>query len=363
MKKILATSDWHINLKRTDDFLGSIDQIISFAQDYKPDLILHGGDVFDSRTPSNHLKREAAKRVAALCGIAPMVMVPGNHDLTNQGSTIDAWKELAPNNLHICTQPEVVWIDGQAIVALPWLTSRNVAEFRKSKQKEKIELGQAIDILLQAVTANLTDPILLAHASFVDAQMGQFKPAVLGNDLLWPSSWFEPFRWVVLGHFHKAQVLGKVIYPGSVERLSFNEMHEQKGFYTIDSQVTFHSLETRPMVMLEGTPEEINHRDVPDGAILKVRVRLEDGEIYRGFESSRFHSCIIKEIRPQRERSVRLPIHQLQGMTFDELLRLYFKSIGLKENRVEKLLLPRAREMLREVNPDESMPVLQGESV
>ncbi|MCH7801221.1 MAG: hypothetical protein IIC24_06715, partial [Chloroflexi bacterium] len=79
---------------------------------------------------------------------------------------------------------------------------------------------------------------------------------------------------VLVGHIHRRQILTRssedrnfpVIYSGSVERTSFAEMDEQKGFYDITfapdeggtwrvRETNFHELPTRPMVDLEIGPE------------------------------------------------------------------------------------------------------------
>jgi exonuclease SbcD len=203
--KILATADWHIGPydppKRTDDFLCAIDQIADFAQEHKPDLILHGGDVFRSNRPSGEHRREAAKRIKALSSIAPTILIPGNHDIMASGSAIDAWKELAPENLHVCVNPEVVRLPFCNVVAMPWLTSRHLAEFGKSITQEVQELGKAIEMLIQVIVSNLDGKpkILLAHASAMNGAMGNYKPVVLGKDLVWPQWWFwtTPF---ILAH-------------------------------------------------------------------------------------------------------------------------------------------------------------------
>jgi DNA repair exonuclease SbcCD nuclease subunit len=75
------------------------------------------------------------------------------------------------------------------------------------------------------------------------------------------------FAVVLTGHMHRAQVLQKdlkgkeiptpVLYAGAVERTSFAEKDEQKGFMTIDIEPgkkpnwQFHELPTRPMIPFE----------------------------------------------------------------------------------------------------------------
>jgi len=359
--RILCTADWHIgsynsvNPQRENDFLTAIDQIIDSARIYKPDLILHGGDVFRTNRPSGKHQREAAQRIKALSGIAPTVVIPGNHDITASGSAIDDWGELAPDNLHVYTQPHVVRLPFCNVVAIPWLTSKHLAEFGKSKVREKQELGNAIEMLLQAIVTNLDDKpkILLAHATALDGKMGEYRPTVLGDDLLWPGIWFKPFDFVCLGHLHKAQTVctePHTIYPGSPERITFGERDEPKGFSTVKvgSWPVFHELKTRPMIQLEGDTNEIAARlkDVPDEAMLKLRVHLEPEEKFE-LADSRWFDLRVEEIRPRPERETRVNGMKLQEMNPVELLELYLTLNDFEQERTG-LLVERAKEMMTE---------------
>jgi len=359
--RVLCTADWHVgsynnvNAQRENDFLAAIDQIVDSAAIQKPDLILHAGDVFRTNRPSGHHQREAAQRFKSLSDIAPTVLIPGNHDITASGSAIDDWGELAPDNLHVCIQPHVVRLPFCNVVAIPWLTSRYLAEFGKSKTREKQELGNAIEMLLQAIVAGLDDKpkILLAHATALDGKMGEYRPTVLGDDLLWPGIWFEPFDFVCLGHLHKAQVVYTspyAIYPGSPERVTFGERDEPKCFSVmkLGARPIFHELKPRPMVQLEGDVDEVTSqlKDVPDEAMLKIRVHLEPEERFE-VAGNRWFDLRVEEIRPQPERESRVSGIELQGMSFSELLNLYFTLNKFKPERIA-LLVKRAEEMALE---------------
>ena len=359
--RILCTADWHIgsynnvNPRREDDFLVAIDQIVDSARILKPDLILHAGDVFRTNRPSGRHQREAAKRIKSLSDIAPTVIIPGNHDITASGSAIDDWAELAPDNLHVCTTPHVARLPFCNVVGIPWLTSKYLAEFGKSKTREKQELGNAIEMLLQAIVAGLDDKpkILLAHATALDGTMGKYRPTVLGDDLLWPGVWFEAFDFVCLGHLHKAQTVytePHALYPGSPERVSFGERDEAKGFSVMNlgSSPVFHELKTRPMIQLEGDANEVTSqlKDVPDEAMLKVRVHLEPEERF-DMAGSRWFDLWVEEIRPRPERETRVEGMNLQGMDPTELLRLYFTLNDFKPKRID-LLMGRVEEMMLE---------------
>jgi len=83
---------------------------------------------------------------------------------------------------------------------------------------------------------------------------------MLGSDLVLPGSLVKDPRldYVALGHIHKPQDLNSgqqppVIYPGSIERVDFGEVEDDKFFVIVEvargrSKVTWHKLEGRLFV-------------------------------------------------------------------------------------------------------------------
>jgi exonuclease SbcD len=69
------------------------------------------------------------------------------------------------------------------------------------------------------------------------ALYGSERQVMLGNDLVLPGSLVRDPRldYVALGHIHKAQDLNEnsqppVVYPGSIERVDFGEIKDEKFF-------------------------------------------------------------------------------------------------------------------------------------
>lgn len=310
--KVLVTADWHVRQNRLDDIACVLDDLVEQAGVHRPDLILHGGDVFDTRQPTGELRARAALYLRELARIAPTIVVPGNHD----GDSLKDWNLLAGGGLHIVTEPR--WIDLHTckVFALPWLTPRNVLEFGRSHESRLADFGRAVEMLLRLAAGRGRDQtaphILLTHASVLGAQMGEHKPAVLGRDLVWPTTWLAGFDLVVLGHFHKAQTVRAdpgqiVLYPGSPERLSFNERNEDKGFYVVTDQPSFYRLPARPMVQIEGDLRACLAvlEDTPSDAIVKLKLNLGPNEPVPHVEN-RWHTLKIEEVRPATERETRL---------------------------------------------------------
>src|SRR5450756_245238 len=79
--------------------------------------------------------------------------------------------------------------------------------------------------------------IMTAHASIQGAVFGYERTVMLGSDLVLPGGLVRDPRldYVAMGHIHKPQDLNKgfhppVIYPGSIERVDFGEIEDDRFF-------------------------------------------------------------------------------------------------------------------------------------
>ncbi|MFJ8957635.1 exonuclease SbcCD subunit D [Streptomyces sp. NPDC102381] len=94
MSRTLHTSDWHLGHtlfghSREEDFDAVLAEIVDVAREYRPDLIVHSGDLFDSsRLISVDLMR-ALVTLYRLSDIAPTVVVAGNHDSPGYFKALD----------------------------------------------------------------------------------------------------------------------------------------------------------------------------------------------------------------------------------------------------------------------------------
>ena len=83
--RLLHTSDWHLGHvfhghSREEDFDAVLAEIVAIAQESKPDLIVHSGDLFHSSRPPVRDLFRAMRTLRELAAIAPTVVVAGNHD-------------------------------------------------------------------------------------------------------------------------------------------------------------------------------------------------------------------------------------------------------------------------------------------
>src|ERR1700712_3227 len=84
--KIVHTSDWHIGrrwkgIQRLDELGGVLDHLAAFIERQAIDLVLHTGDVFESRNPQAEAE-QLVNRFLVRVGRsgAQMLIIAGNHD-------------------------------------------------------------------------------------------------------------------------------------------------------------------------------------------------------------------------------------------------------------------------------------------
>jgi DNA repair exonuclease SbcCD nuclease subunit len=101
--KIIYTTDWHLCSKcpgkrKEDDFfkleMAKVDEIVNFAIQNNIDLIIHGGDFFDSPKIDYWLLNIMISKFQKLNDYhIPVLLVPGSHDM--YGYNVDSLKSTA----------------------------------------------------------------------------------------------------------------------------------------------------------------------------------------------------------------------------------------------------------------------------
>jgi DNA repair exonuclease SbcCD nuclease subunit len=220
--------------------------------------------------------------------------VVGNHDRQKGGSgkrhAIDILSEVhAAYEIYVSDHIEALCTDDVCVVTLPWLYADEIS---------LEDVGQQLDDALATVPAG-RPRVLLGHcevegALYNDNYVVPFS--VGGSGLVYPLSLFTDgaFDMTLLGHVHKNQVLDatwNVAYIGSLERVTWAERRDPKGFITAkltpgpaDGSVRcyvdwkFHNSLAKSMVEISvDWPRIETLKDWPvDDAIVRVTVMCED---------------------------------------------------------------------------------------
>jgi exonuclease SbcD len=385
MLTILHFADAHIDMAnygrhdpqsglplRVMDFLKSLDTIVDTAINERVDLVLFAGDAYRDRNPAPTFQREWGRRIMRLsrAGI-PTLLLVGNHDLSpslGRAHAIEEFSTLEVPHVRVLDRPVFLGPDDLnglplQIIAIPWITrSGLLANLEMSAAKPEEVYTQIEERLTELVQGWIeeADPalplVLTAHASVQGALYGSERTVMLGSDLVLPGSLVKDPRldYTALGHIHKPQDLNEnmhppVIYPGSIERVDFGEIADERYFVVAHvergrTQVEWRRLTgIRPFIdrrlQLESDVDITGQlRNVlPPVEQLEnaiVRLVLEypreweaqiDEVALREHTAGTFEFHLVK--RPQMETRVRIPEDKNVGsLTPLELLDLYWDS-------------------------------------
>lgn len=308
--KIILFSDSHLGFdypvkprtvrrRRGGDFFNNHNFVMQYAKDINADLILHGGDFFfRTKIPEKIIAIAYDDLLNHAENQIPIVIVPGNHESSRLPCSL-------------LTQHPMINIFEKAGTFSFEIRGANVNVSGFPYHKKNVRDNFALiknEILKYRPNGDIN--LLLNHHAVEGCTCGPGNYTFRHNeDVIQMNDIGQEFDALLCGHIHRRQVLKKkcdsdkiipVIYPGSIERTSFAEMEETKGFYVMEwdinparlASLNFHPLPARPMIVfpeLEGSVEEIRNAFIefisnadPDAII---RIKLSGDDIYRAFSS------------------------------------------------------------------------------
>lgn len=258
--RLLHVSDWHlgVTLGRVDraaDHARVLDEITEIARDYRPDLLVHSGDLFDGLRPPVDAMQLAAETLGRLSAIAPTVVVAGNHDSRALFRVLDTFQGLAgERRLWFVTEPGVLAFpvgDGQEarVACMPFLHPNALVDLLADATSWTGAYADGIRLLNRQLQASLEDGysnarhVLLyaAHLHVHDAKLGGTERTVhVSEHYATRVESLPPVSYAAFGHIHRPQRLpgGSVTgrYAGSPIPIDFGEHGEAKSVVTVDAQ-------------------------------------------------------------------------------------------------------------------------------
>ncbi|ROR32694.1 exonuclease SbcCD subunit D [Inmirania thermothiophila] len=249
--RILHTADWHLGrilhgVHLTDDQAHVLEQLVALAREFRPDLVVIAGDVYDRAVPPQEAVALLDEVLTRLCGELrlPVVLTAGNHDSPERlafGARL-----LAGQRLHVVggigPEPRPLRFEDRhgavEVWALPFLDPLRV---RHALDDEAVrDQPQALAAVLARVRA-ARDParrsVLVAHAAVLGCETSESeRPLAIGGAETVPASLLAGFDYVALGHLHRPQgVDGAAIrYAGSLLKYSFSEIGHEKSVTLVE---------------------------------------------------------------------------------------------------------------------------------
>lgn len=259
--QILHCSDTHLDktfgisnlskaMQRKEDLNHNFSSIVNYALKNKPDVFLIAGDVFDKILPTNASRVFLASQVKLLndANIAVFI-IGGNHDIPRFGALPSLAIDVI-GSAGIATvfsrsdivQKKIIKVDGKSVC----VSGRSYyTKFEGANPLKDVEVPIEGDY-----------NILMIHGSLQGLNVASSVPEFAYQNPFLADDIKKGLNYLALGHFHnyfEREHKGcRIVNPGSIEKLSWAEIDDEKGFVWAEldgSEVTteFIKLETRPM--------------------------------------------------------------------------------------------------------------------
>lgn len=271
--RIVATADTHFGFeygrtavarKESIERMNlAFENVLNEAVSKKADLVLHGGDMFNRSSPKKVVIKKAYDIIHKFAeNDIPLVAIPGNHDKSVlPESLINHFN----NNIYFMNKLTLLGLSEVAILSFPFEgnSPRNI--FKKVAKIAKENPAQKI--------------IVLCHQLFDGACFGPHNHVFTNKiDTLETEKLPKNVLLVITGHIHRSQKLqnSRVFYTGSIERTSFMEITEPKGYLLIDIEDDFHKVQ---FCETKSIPMEVLEIDIKNTAMLSSAIEEENIEI------------------------------------------------------------------------------------
>ena len=247
--RFFHTSDWHLGrmlhaknlLEDQRHFLFS--QFLPAVERERPACVLLAGDLYDRQIPPPEaiaLLDEVLSRLVEL--EVPVCAISGNHDGASRIAILK--KALRRSQVYLSTtledalEPVLLEQNGERaqIFLLPYFDNAQARAFLgdDSLKGEAACMEGVLQRLLPLFEPGALH-ILVAHCFAAGGQVSQSESSLfVGGSAQVPTSLFDPFDYVALGHLHGPQKAGsKARYSGSPLKYSIDEASQQKGFLSL----------------------------------------------------------------------------------------------------------------------------------
>lgn len=312
--RILHTADWHLGavlkqVPRLADQLERVEEVLTICDERHVDVLLVAGDVIDETSPP---------RLASLMGKLGALLRPrlergmtavflaGNHDrawifplLQTAGELYGG--EFDSSRLLFCSEPEirtVVSASGERLrlmlLPYPWPWNYSLESVRGADAADRhrqivLAVQQRITDMEAEIKKDAKLPTVLVGHLLIAGVSAKRHELTEAEDVPLPQVVLPNYHYIALGHVHQSMALGKpeVRYSGSIERMDFGEVGEEKSvvLVEVDSRglrsqpevIPLHPTELHEFDWRAGDSIEEKATAAPAEAICKLTIHLERG--------------------------------------------------------------------------------------
>jgi len=335
--KLLHTADIHLGAKnygrmdaetglntRLLDTRRSFDVMVERALEEDIDLFLFCGDAYHTADPTPTQQKIFAQCLQPIADAGiPIVLIVGNHDHPvshGKASSLDIFPYL-DGEVHLYRRPQLDVIETKSgplqLIAMPWPIRSLILTKEEHRTKAPDELKAFIEqkyvAFIQSTAASIqageqglsadVPTVMAGHLTVQGAELaGSERTSLIARDPKFTVGQLAvpPIDYVALGHIHQPQDRNAghrppVVYAGSIERVSFKERGEPKGFRLV--RITHDDTEKVTATAFIETParsfiavsvdardaaaptdvilQAIAKHDIED-AVVRVRYRIEE---------------------------------------------------------------------------------------
>jgi DNA repair exonuclease SbcCD nuclease subunit len=269
--------------RRADWIYDNFMAVVNHALSIEADLFIHSGDLFNKYyIPRDRLDTLIRPFVDLSKAGIPVLLIPGNHERSE--FPFDLF--LGVKGVLVFDRPKSLCfdLDGYKVGIAGFPFIRNDSKRTFLKALEQTEYGEL-----------RTDfNILVTHQAFDGATVGpmDFTFRTGRSDTVARETLPLDFEYVAAGHIHRYQVLShpkrprtNIVYPGSIQRMSFAEIDENKAF--VVAEVIGERIETRFIPLPEWDMEMVEieaarqSRDAVQSAIRSQFWRFREDRVIR----------------------------------------------------------------------------------
>jgi DNA repair exonuclease SbcCD nuclease subunit len=254
---------------------------VQHAMDIEADLFIHSGDLFNKFYVPRQMLDGLIRPIFDLARSGmPVLIIPGNHERSE--FPFDLFHGAA--NVFVFDRPRSLslTLDGYSvgIAGFPFIREDSKRTFLKAL--EETEYGD--------LRSDFN--FLVTHQAFDQATVGpvDFTFHAGRRDTVSRHTIPLDFNYIAAGHIHRYQILPhplkpglNFVYPGSTQRISFAEMHEEKGF--VEGETLNSKIETRFV-----------HLPVYDMEIVRIEAAGLSAEACEDVIESQFWRCSDKMV-------------------------------------------------------------------
>ena len=227
--------------RRADSIFKNFLAIVQHTIDIEADLFIHSGDLFNKYYIPREILDELIRPFLNLSrGGIPVLIIPGNHersefpfDLFHGAPGVFVFDR--PKSLSLTLDGYSVGVAGSPFIR---------------KDSKRIFLAALEETEYEGLRSDFN--ILVTHQAFDGASVGpvDFTFRAGRHDTVSRHTIPLDFDYIAAGHIHRYQILYhplkpglNFVYPGSIQRMSFAETYEEKGF--VEGEVLNGRIETR----------------------------------------------------------------------------------------------------------------------